>query len=100
MFLIAIFIEPLLFPEEQSRKKCITRILMCGIVITMMNIPFFSDVLFFNKLLTFILSYFSTSVIINSPFILNYEKSISGARTTLGEVRPLSCGSLNRSDRR
>ncbi len=64
-FLVAVIAEPLLIPEESSRRKTISRVIMCGIVLGMKAIPMFNNILFFNKLLTFIVSYFGTSLVLN-----------------------------------
>ncbi len=63
-FILSVILEPVLIPEESSRRKTISRAIMCGIVLGLKAVPLFTQLLFFDKLLTFIIGYFGTSLVI------------------------------------
>ena len=64
---IGVILEPLVFPEETSKSKTISRILMSIMLVGLQFIPFF-NIPFFTKLCIFAASYFVTSIAITYAF--------------------------------
>ena len=69
LFLVAIIVEPCLFPEETSFLKTCIRFLACVCILLLKQTSLLNDLPVYNKIATFILSYFGTSILFTSFYI-------------------------------
>lgn len=64
VFLFTIVVEPCVFPEETSNLKTFARLLTCGMILILKQTSIFDVASVYNKIVSFILGYFSTSIVL------------------------------------